>query len=117
MCCRLHVVPEPVDVDFFNPKGVTPLELPLGKLVFGRARSEAKTVAFLSVSLCQFPTYACCARQQLCGPKMRPLVLQALVAKSQTTYLELGLLVYNKNAITFSVGIGLISVFCTSKHI
>ncbi len=51
---------EPVDVDFFNPKGVTPLELPLGKLVFGRARSEAKTVAFLSVSLFQ-ATYACCA--------------------------------------------------------
>lgn len=46
---KLHVVPEPVDVDFFNPKGVTPLELPLGKLVFGRARSEAKTVAFLSI--------------------------------------------------------------------
>lgn len=59
MCCRLHVVPEPVDVDFFNPAGVTPLELPVGKLVFGRARSEAKTVAFLSVSLCQVPTYAC----------------------------------------------------------
>lgn len=48
--CRLHVVPEPVDVDFFNPAGVTPLELPLGKLVFGQARSETKTVAFLSVS-------------------------------------------------------------------
>ncbi len=61
--CRLHVVPEPVDVDFFNPKGVTPLELPVGKLVFGRARSEAKTVAFHSVSLCQVATYACCARQ------------------------------------------------------
>ncbi len=55
----MHVVPEPVDVDFFNPAGVTPLELPVGKLVFGRARSEAKTVAFLSVSLCQVPTYAC----------------------------------------------------------
>ena len=56
--CRLHVVPEPVDVDFFNPAGVTPLELPLGKLVFGRARSEANTVAFLSVSLCHVFTYA-----------------------------------------------------------
>ncbi len=57
------MVPEPVDVDFFNPKGVTPLELPLGKLVFGRARSEADTVAFLSVSLFQVFKCACCARQ------------------------------------------------------
>ncbi len=63
MCCRLHIGPEPVDVDSFDPKGVTPWELPLGKLVFGRARSEAKTVAFLSVSLCQVATHACCARQ------------------------------------------------------
>ena len=53
--CRLHVVPEPVDVEFFNPAGVTPLDLPIGQLVFGNARSKTKPVAFLSVSsLCLF---------------------------------------------------------------
>lgn len=46
------MVPEPVDVDYFNPAGVEPLKLPMGQLVFGRARSEAKPVAFLSVSCC-----------------------------------------------------------------
>ena len=90
------MVPEPVDVEFFNPKGVTPLELPLGKLVFGQARSEAKSVAFLSVSLCQVATYACCARQpgnrNSAGIRTRQSILQALVAESQTTYLQLGLL-------------------------
>ena len=46
------MVPEPVDVDYFNPAGVEPLELPRGQLVFGRARSEAQPVAFLSVRSC-----------------------------------------------------------------
>ena len=48
--CRLHVLPEPVDVDFFNPAGVAPLRLPMGQLVFGQSRKEPGTVAFVSVS-------------------------------------------------------------------
>ena len=48
--CRLHVLPESVDVEFFNPAGMTPLQLPMGQLVFGQPRKEAGSVAFLSVS-------------------------------------------------------------------
>lgn len=60
MCmCRLHVVPEPVDVDFFDPAGVDGLDLPMGQLVFGRARSGAKPVAFLSVSCCGMKAPIC----------------------------------------------------------
>lgn len=62
--CRLHVVPEPVDVDFFDPAGVDPLDLPMGQLVFGRARSEAQPVAFLSVSCC-WTTSTCCRQDPM----------------------------------------------------
>ena len=57
--CRLRVVPEPVDVDFFNPAGVEPLELPMGQLVFGRARPETKPFTFLSVSCCWTSSALC----------------------------------------------------------
>lgn len=46
---RLHVVPQPVDVDLFNPEGVKPLTLPQGQLVFGQPRTASRHVAFLSV--------------------------------------------------------------------
>lgn len=48
---RMTVIPEPVDVRFFDPVAVIPLPLPLGRLVFGQSRPpQQPTFHFLSVS-------------------------------------------------------------------
>lgn len=66
--CRLHIVPQPVDVDFFNPAEVTPLPLPVGELVLGQPRTASKHIAFLSVGASPQPTLArvfqCCCWDQ-----------------------------------------------------
>lgn len=51
MTTRMMVIPEPVDVRFFDPAAVIPLPLPLGRLVFGQPRPpQQPTFHFLSVS-------------------------------------------------------------------
>ena len=40
--CRLRVVPEPVDVIFFNPEVAIAARLPMGRQVFGQSRAVAQ---------------------------------------------------------------------------
>lgn len=48
----IHIIPEPVDVDFFSPTGVEPLPLPAGELVFGQRLADGQPhTKLLSVSL------------------------------------------------------------------
>lgn len=48
----IHIIPEPVDVDFFSPAGVEPLPLPAGQLVFGQRLADGQPhTKLLSVSL------------------------------------------------------------------
>lgn len=47
----LTVIPEPVDVNFFNPEGIDPLPLPAGELVFGQpVQPDQPHFKLLSVS-------------------------------------------------------------------
>jgi hypothetical protein len=48
----VHIIPEPVDVKFFNPADVGPLPLPAGELVFGQRLAHAQPhTKLLSVSV------------------------------------------------------------------
>lgn len=48
----VHIIPEPVDVEFFSPADVEPLPLPAGQLVFGQRLADGQPhTKLLSVSL------------------------------------------------------------------